>query len=293
MDAEVERLQQLVAQDIALRTGMGPLRHLVVGAPPSSQQQGHAGLGTASRGVWECGMLLAALMQQATEPQGHLPPAAVGPLAATLPARRHAGRCWNCDGPWQAPERTVARVRDHLQVVRQRGGPAPGALELGSGSGIAGIAAAVRGCRVLLTDLPEVVTHGVLPQNMARFNALLRQPAEADSEDAARGPPLTLAALDWYAPLPEVLGLDDLDLVLGADLAFHERLEVPLGETLARLAQRNQGALVVLVHKQRRRETARFAAALASVLADPQLEVWPSDPRFAFLTGHLTKPCPA
>ena len=44
------------------------------------------------------------------------------------------------------------------------------AIELGSGTGLAGLCAAAAGCHVLLTDLPSVV-HGILDGNVRRNNA--------------------------------------------------------------------------------------------------------------------------
>ena len=63
------------------------------------------------------------------------------------------------------------------------------AIELGSGTGLAGLCAAAAGCHVLLTDLPSVV-HGILDGNVRR-NSAPSAAAAAGTKD-----PLPLAETD-------------------------------------------------------------------------------------------------
>lgn len=63
-----------------------------------------------------------------------------------------------------------------IDLLNQQAGPlgprlhGRRAIELGSGTGLAGLCAAAAGCHVLLTDLPSVV-HGILDGNVRRNNA--------------------------------------------------------------------------------------------------------------------------
>ncbi|ESQ45443.1 hypothetical protein EUTSA_v10010630mg [Eutrema salsugineum] len=94
-------------------------------------------------------------------------------------------------------------------------------VELGSGTGIVGIAAAATlGANVTLTDLPNVI------ENL-RFNA------DANAEVVARsGGKIHVAALRWGEDGDvEVLG-QSVDLILASDVVYHEHLYEPLLKTL-------------------------------------------------------------
>ena len=96
-------------------------------------------------------------------------------------------------------------------------------MELGSGTGLAGLCAAAAGSSVLMTDLPSVV-HGILDANTKR-NGASGHPAGIDACDpssagfsasepwlgslaiGSRGGSACCAALDWSEPLkPQVCG---------------------------------------------------------------------------------------
>ena len=109
-------------------------------------------------------------------------------------------------------------------------------VEVGAGTGAAGIAAAMLGARALLTDLPYALDN---LRDCARRNA-----------GALKGS-VDVAALDWTNPrasaaaLPEALRgrLDarDVDLVIGADVVWVPELIAPLVSTLRFLAHRARG----------------------------------------------------
>ena len=81
-------------------------------------------------------------------------------------------------------------------------------LELGSGSGIAGLAAAALGAHVVLTDVPEVVP--LLEANAKRNAAVIAQ----------AGGSASVQALQWETPdeLPD--GAKDCEIVLASDLLY-------------------------------------------------------------------------
>ncbi|MBA0734933.1 hypothetical protein Gogos_018821 [Gossypium gossypioides] len=94
-------------------------------------------------------------------------------------------------------------------------------LELGSGTGLVGIAAAVTlGANVTVTDLPHVIPN-------LKFNA----DANADVV-TKRGGTVDVAPLRWGEDDDvEVIGRE-FDLVLGSDVVYHDHLFEPLIKTL-------------------------------------------------------------
>ncbi|CAH8385092.1 unnamed protein product [Eruca vesicaria subsp. sativa] len=90
-------------------------------------------------------------------------------------------------------------------------------VELGSGTGIVGIAAAATlGANVTLTDLPNVI------ENL-RFNA------DANAELVARfGGEVHVAPVRWG----EAGDVEGVDLILASDVVYHEHLYDPLLKTL-------------------------------------------------------------
>jgi len=119
-------------------------------------------------------------------------------------------------------------------------------LELGSGTGIAGIAAAACGADVTLTDLPAHLPN--LKGNVERNRALVE----------GGGGSLATAQLDWArgeAGVADLPGGRAWDIVLGADLLYSEAAVAPLGTVLrAILAAAPQNPTFLLAHKQRTEE---------------------------------------
>ncbi|KAG5050927.1 hypothetical protein AAZX31_02G053600 [Glycine max] len=126
-------------------------------------------------------------------------------------------------------------------------------IELGSGTGLVGIAAAATlGAHVTLTDLPHVVPN-------LRFNA--------DANAAVVGPTggvITVAPLRWgHAADVEAIGRE-FDLVLASDVVYHDHLYEPLLETLRlmMLSERNGKMVFVMAHMRRwKKESAFFKKA--------------------------------
>ncbi|KAL7604066.1 hypothetical protein Lser_V15G19685 [Lactuca serriola] len=94
-------------------------------------------------------------------------------------------------------------------------------LELGSGTGIVGIAAAaILGADVTVTDLPHVLVN-------LKFNA------DANSELLApRGGEVHVAPMSWgETEEMEAIGRE-YDLIIGSDVVYHDHLYEPLLQTL-------------------------------------------------------------
>lgn len=94
-------------------------------------------------------------------------------------------------------------------------------LELGSGTGVGGLAAAACGADVLLTDLEPLLPG--LQRNVA-LNAAGMSSAGGRAE---------VATFDWFAPPPAALSQCPWDLVLAADLVYSFASVQPFARTLA------------------------------------------------------------
>ncbi|KAI3785288.1 hypothetical protein L1987_44404 [Smallanthus sonchifolius] len=105
---------------------------------------------------------------------------------------------------------TNVKIRSRLRI-----------LELGSGTGVVGIAAsAILGADVTLTDLPHVLPNLV-------FNA-----DAISTVVAPRGGQVHVAALSWgKIEEMETIGRD-YDLIIGSDVVYHDHLYDPLIQTL-------------------------------------------------------------
>ncbi|KAK4426804.1 Protein-lysine N-methyltransferase rrg1 [Sesamum alatum] len=126
-------------------------------------------------------------------------------------------------------------------------------LELGSGTGLVGIAAAaLLGARVTLTDLPHVLPN---LQFNANANAGILE---------LHGGEIEVAALPWGdVQQMEVVGRDQYDVIVGSDVVYHDHLYEPLLETLRFFLLGNEKKSVFLMaHLKRwKKESAFFKKA--------------------------------
>ncbi|EOX91101.1 Lysine methyltransferase - like 4 [Theobroma cacao] len=142
-------------------------------------------------------------------------------------------------------------------------------LELGSGTGLVGIAAAVTlGADVTVTDLPYVVPN-------LQFNV----DANADVV-AQKGGTVNVAPLRWGEDDDlEVVGRE-FDLVLASDVVYHDHLFEPLIQTLHSLLNGGRGGkkVFVMAHLRRwKKDTVFFKKAkklfgVETIHADPPKE---------------------
>lgn len=129
-------------------------------------------------------------------------------------------------------------------------------LELGSGTGLVGIAtAAILGASVTVTDLPQALPN-------------LRHNAGANAGAVARrGGAVRVAALRWGVAEDAAAVGSHFDLVLGSDLVYHDHLYDPLLQTLRCFLLGNGGcetekAVFVMAHLRRwKKESAFFRKA--------------------------------
>jgi predicted nicotinamide N-methyase len=97
------------------------------------------------------------------------------------------------------------------------------ALELGCGTGLVGLAAALRGAHVTLTDLQE----GAL--KLAQLNAETLRVQDR----------VTVTSLDWRAPAPMTVGL-----LLGSDVLYESRFAEPVAAAICQLLHPQGVALI-------------------------------------------------
>ncbi|KAL8474447.1 hypothetical protein ACS0TY_031060 [Phlomoides rotata] len=125
-------------------------------------------------------------------------------------------------------------------------------LELGSGTGLVGIAAAaLLGARVTVTDLPHVLPN-------LQFNV--------DANAAAlglRGGAVEVAPLSWGETQQMDAVGRDYDVVLGSDVVYHDHLYEPLLQTLRYyLLESDNSVVFVMAHLKRwKKESAFFKKA--------------------------------
>jgi predicted nicotinamide N-methyase len=117
------------------------------------------------------------------------------------------------------------------------------ALELGSGMGLGGLALAMLGCNVVLTDLPSV-----LPRLQRNYEMNLSKSALTASRSALVGNVghIEVKALDWSQPEQrEAFADTKWDYILAADCIYHEHIIEGLLQTCLRLCTPKTTVLIV------------------------------------------------
>ncbi|VFQ85647.1 unnamed protein product [Cuscuta campestris] len=135
-----------------------------------------------------------------------------------------------------------------LLARRDAGNPLR-ALELGSGTGAAGIAAAaILGARVTVTDLPHVLPN-------IQFNVDLNREALE-----THGGAVDVAALSWGEMEDmEAMGRGKYDLIMGSDVVYHDHLYEPLLKTLRFfLSGEERTAAFLMAHLRRWKKESGF-----------------------------------
>lgn len=166
------------------------------------------------------------------------------PAATTLVSLLDAYRCDSASSP----------LTSTLSILSVDANRRPlNILELGTGTGIVGIVAAITlGANVTVTDLPRVVPN-------IQFNANANAGVLA-----ANGGAVNVAALRWgHADDVEVIGRD-LDLILASDVVYHDHLYEPLLQTLGMLllGDQRKKRIFVMAHLRRwKKESAFFKKA--------------------------------
>ncbi|TDH72531.1 hypothetical protein CCR75_000799 [Bremia lactucae] len=130
----------------------------------------------------------------------------------------------------------------YLEHNRHSGIAGSRVVELGSGTGLVGIAAAILGAnQVILSDLPYVVDN--LAKNVAetvKLAARIGRPIESE---------VSVEVLDWFKP-PTDLG--DIDILLASDVVWVEELIPPLVATFDTLLRHSTAKTRILMSHQKR-----------------------------------------
>ncbi len=133
-------------------------------------------------------------------------------------------------------------------------------LEVGAGIGMVGVALAAAGGRVVISDLPVLTEHGIVP-NLKR-----------NCHDGADLPPEDLglietsecfrigrghaeaAVLDWMKPVSEQIpptAASNLDIIVGCDCLFLRKLLDPLLSTVSTLFEQSQNSKFLFTYQER------------------------------------------
>jgi len=151
----------------------------------------------------------------------------------------------------------LAKLMDHGQWDVQ----GKVCLELGSGTGAAGLALAAHGCRVVFTDLPALVPH---------LEANVRRNLGGDSGRKGASSSSTVVAYDWTEPLPRRLRETHFDLILATDTVYHEHLVDPFLSALRAVPCH----LLLLIYERRDDDVLRnFEAHLKTIFKAKRLNL--------------------
>lgn len=164
----------------------------------------------------------------------------------------------------------LAKYLEHARADELRG---KRVLEVGSGTGLAGLSAALLGAReVILTDLAYTMEN--LSRNVESTLANARAAGAADIGI------VRAQVLDWFHPPADV---GALDVVLAADVVWVEELIAPLVRTFAALLRHSATPATVLMAHQTRSDSADqllFAELERHALARREVPVSALHPQF-------------
>ncbi|ODV89725.1 hypothetical protein CANCADRAFT_28924 [Tortispora caseinolytica NRRL Y-17796] len=156
------------------------------------------------------------------------------------------GGASGCGGKiWPAGELLVKYIlfkEQQIRSVLSASGTRPLVLELGSGTGISGLAVGKLGCAdVWITDQAQMVD--LMHQNIVLNNL----------EDIVHA-----KELNWGEPLPNEIVKRPPAIVLAADCVYLEPAFPLLEKTLEDLAALNEECLILMAYKKRRKADAKY-----------------------------------
>eukprot|EP01059_Diplonema_ambulator_P000504 TRINITY_DN10416_c0_g1_i1.p1 TRINITY_DN10416_c0_g1~~TRINITY_DN10416_c0_g1_i1.p1 ORF type:complete len:252 (+),score=24.43 TRINITY_DN10416_c0_g1_i1:451-1206(+) len=166
------------------------------------------------------------------------------------------------DGAWAMIELLKNWLGDELKGKKT--------LELGSGTGLAGLAAAAVGSNILLTDITSVTNDMLIPN--IRANATSLNPVEPSiwgvpSYTIGRGGGTAAAhPLDWTKPLPENVNLRDIEVVIASEVVWLKELVQPFASTLSRLLKDGGSPVCYVVCRERANAESQTFAKIQDVL---------------------------
>uniref|UniRef100_K3X793 FAM86 N-terminal domain-containing protein n=1 Tax=Globisporangium ultimum (strain ATCC 200006 / CBS 805.95 / DAOM BR144) TaxID=431595 RepID=K3X793_GLOUD len=143
----------------------------------------------------------------------------------------------------------LAKYLEHTRAADIKGARI---LEVGAGTGLVGLSAALLGAKhVILTDLEYTMEN--LQRNAAETMANAHRTDDGDDDTTDAGTAavgeVTTQVLDWFDP-PTTMG--SLDFVLASDVVWVEELIPPLVQTFDVLLRSSQAPTTVLMSYQKR-----------------------------------------
>jgi Lysine methyltransferase len=132
-------------------------------------------------------------------------------------------------------------------------------LELGSGTGLVGLALAaqVAHLRLTMTDLDEALE--LLGLNISSFRREMRHIAHVPGVQSE----LTCESLVWGSPLSPTIQRTSWDLVLVSECTYNDCL-AELASTVGQLARASPGVIILVSTKRRHRDEAGFFEVMAN-----------------------------
>ena len=116
-------------------------------------------------------------------------------------------------------------------------------LELGSGIGLVGTSLAAAGGNVVITDLPVLVNHAIIPNIKRNANGIKQ------GEGSAKG-----LVLDWFKPISEQLSRNQIrsfDVLVACDGLFLKKLIDPFLDRISELFNQSPAKSLLFTYQRR------------------------------------------
>jgi len=174
-------------------------------------------------------------------------------------------------------------------------------IELGAGVGVVGTALAFSGCQVLLSDLPTLVEHSLLPnlicnREIKRGIKSIKEPRwlcnashdmkfeeNEDNENVVfpignNGGWASITTIDWTEPLNEqVSSITSLDWIIASDCVWLVSMLESLLNTVDSLFRKNHKARLLLSFQRRESTDGSRFSSVSSIVNSVQERQWSLD----------------
>jgi len=174
-------------------------------------------------------------------------------------------------------------------------------IELGAGVGVVGTAMAFSGCQVLLTDLPTLVEHSLLPNLICnrenergikstkeprwlhKASHNMRFEENEDNENVVfpignNGGWASITTIDWTEPLNEqVSSITSLDWIVASDCVWLVSMLESLLNTVDSLFRKNHNARLLLSFQRRESTDRSRFSSVSSIVNSVHEREWSLD----------------